>query len=638
MSVSEILAKVANRTWGCWGRWTRLRLLAAIAFGLLAFPAVALAGPRDDVRNAYATAKEQFSNLDLDPALAGLDGAVARAEGAGLANDPTLGPVHVLRGGIIFSNTGNRAQTLAAFKQAIACDWNSALPIELRSPDLQKILDEARRATPRPSNEAFIHTPPPYGRGGDIEFTAQANVTIPDGGQIVLYWRKVGDTGEFVGESMTTFGNFGTYTLPVAKHGDASLQYFLYAFDGSGAQTLANRGDKERPMLLEPSGDAAVVAGGGTGDPTAPDEDGDEPGKPGKPGKPKGKSKLPRVFLAPITFGTGFGIARGTAELSYQQFTPGPGSSTYLVREQACAIERWRAADGGLAQSQAEFGQNLAMISGIAGVIPSGTDAAMLTAGYDPEFCGQRHPVTTGLASAPFHMSPEIGVRVSSRIVVSVFARLQFVVGSRVFGEDPNLDASDSFFNDVRSGNPGGTRRRPAAAFGTGAGKVVPAFSYAIGAKLKYFFGKEDRKLRVYAGVLAGGGAARLRVNMGFSNDRNGNSVPDAIEIAYSGPADPLTGEVDVANCTSVWPYAIGCDPANPADRDLAGQVSSNTRATDTRIDTVKIGAGFVGGLVGVHYQVVRHFALFAELDAMVWFPNTTSALFDITLGPVLTF
>jgi hypothetical protein len=66
--------------------------------------------------------------------------------------------------------------------------------------------------------------------------------------------------------------------------------------------------------------------------------------------------------------------------------------------------------------------------------------------------------------------------------------------------------------------------------------------------------------------------------------------------------------------------------------------VSANTKATDTRIDTVRIGPGFVGGLVGVHYQIVEHFALFAELDVGAWFPNTTSALFDLTLGPSITF
>ncbi len=606
-----------------WGPLLRAAGGLAIALPLWLTSATGHATPRDDVRNAHASAKEQFNNLDLEAALATLDAAVSRAEGAGLGSDPTLAPVHVLRGGIIFSNSGNRAQTLAAFKQAIACDFNSTLAIELRSPDLQKLLEEARRGGARPSNAEFIHTAPPYGRGGDIEFTALANVAIPDGGQIVLYWRKVGDTGEFVGESMTVFGNLGTFTLPAAKHGDASLQYFFYAFDASGSKTLGHLGDKERPGLLEPSGDAAVVAAG-VGDPTSsgtPTE-GDDETKPKKPKKPKGKSKLPRVFIS-FGVGTGAGIARGTAELTYQQFTPGPGSSTYLVREQACAIERWKAADGPLAKDQVSFGANLTEISSIVGALP--TDIATLTAAYDADYCGAKHPVTTGLASAPFHIVPEIGVRVSKNIVLSLFGRLQVVSGSKVFTEDPKKSTNDSFVNDVRSANPSGVQRKP-------------PFSWSIGLKVKYFFGKDERKLRVYAGGFAGFGAARLRVNMGFSNDRNGNSVPDAIEIAYSGPADPVTMQVDVANCTTVWPYTAGCDPTNETDRQLAGSVSANTPATDTRIDTVRLGPGFVGGLLGVHYQIVKNFALFAELDVGAWFPSTTSALFDLTLGPIITF
>jgi hypothetical protein len=603
---------------------------AAVAF---AAPVTAHAGPRDDMRTAHAAAADQFNNLELDAALASLDAAVARAEGAGLGSDPMLAPLHTLRGGIIFSNTGNRAATLAAFKQAIACDWNATLPIELRSPDLQKILEEARRSAARPSNDAFVHQAPGYNRGTDVEFNALANVQLPDGAQIVLYWRKAGDKGEFIGESMSVFGNAGTFVLSASKHGDSPLQYFFYAFDAKGSQTLANRGDKERPMLLEPSGEAPPpgtvggdVVGGG-------DEDGGDEGgepKPKKPKKPGGKSKLPRVFIN-IGLGTGFGIARGTAELTYQQFTPGPGSTSYGTREQACAIERWYSARAPLATNQVTFGAHLNEIAPIPGVLPE--DAAALTAAYDPDYCSARHPVTTGLASAPFHLAPEIGVRVSKRIVLSLFGRLQVVTGSKVFTEDPGKMASDSFNTDVRSPNPAGVQRKP-------------PFSWALGLKFKYFFGKEDKKFRVFAGGFAGFGASRLRVNMGFSNDRNGNSVPDAIEVAYSGPADPVTQMVDIANCTPVWPYAIGCepDPVPPTppddgpDRLLADSVAANTPATDTRIDTVVLGPGFVGGLVGFNYQIVKNFAIFAELGIGGWFPKTTSVLFDLTLGPVITF
>ncbi|MBC8069087.1 MAG: hypothetical protein IAG13_12200 [Deltaproteobacteria bacterium] len=610
--------------------WLRALLRGGAAAALLwtAVPGEAQAAPRDDVRGAYDQAKEQFNNLELDQALATLDAAVARAEGAGIASDPTLGPLHVLRGGIIFSNTGNRAQALAAFKQAVACDYNSTLPIELRSPELQKLLEEARRGTTRPSNDAIVHTAPVYGRGGDVEVAAQANVPLPDGAQLVLYWRKAGDSAEFTGVSMTTFGNFGTATIAAAEHADAGIEYFIYAFDANGSTTLANRGDKEHPLVIQPSGDAAVVAAGGEQGKTGDDGKPEQPKN--KPKKNKGKSKLPRVFIN-LGFGTGAGIARGSAELTYQQFTPGPGSTSYQTREQACALGRWATGRGAL-PDQVGFSQKLNAISGITGVLPA--SVGDLTAAYDQDYCSQHHPVTTGLASAPFHIAPEVGVRVSNRIVLSLFARLQVVTGSRVFTENPTKRADDSFNNEVRSPNPPGFRRRP-------------PFTWAIGLKLKYFFGKDDRKFRVFAGGFAGYGHSRLRVNMGFTNDRNGNSVPDAIDIGYSGPAGP-NGTVDVNDCVVVWPYTSGCVPPPPgepppgdpgvADRKLAQDVATGTSSNDIRIDTVKIGPGFVGGLVGFNYQLVKHFALFAEFDVGVWFPATSSALFDLTVGPVITF
>lgn len=606
-------------------RWSvAVAVAATVALGTASAHA---AGPRDDVRQAFDTAKSQFNDLDLDAALATLDAAVTRAEGAGLANDPSLAPVHALRGGIIFSNTGNRSQTLAAFKQAVAADYNVTLPIELRSPDLQKLLDDARRQGQRPGNEAVIHSPPSFAKGGDVEFVAQANVQLPDNAQMVLYWRPAKSNAEFTGESMALFGNVGTFTLPASRHGDEPIEYFFYAFDANNNQ-LVNRGDKERPLTLSPSGEAVAAGGGGgrtDGGGRGDDDEGeDEPRKPRK--TPSGKSTMPRVFIN-FGIGTGAGIARGTAELTYQQFTPGAGSSTYNAREQACAIERWYAGNGALARDQLNFQQDITDVSAIPGVLPMGATVDTLTAAYDPAYCGRHHPVTTGFASAPLHIAPEIGVRVAKNIVLSLFGRLQVVSGSKVFTEDPGAKANESFLLDVRSGSPAGFRRKP-------------PFSWAIGFKFKYFFLPEERKFRLFAGGFAGYGTARLRVNMGFANDRNGNSVPDAIESPFSGPINPATNKIDVANCVAVWPYNGACQlgAAGETDQNLARQVALNTKATDTRIDTVKIGPGFVGALFGFNYQIVKHFAIYGEIDIGAWFPNTTSALFDLTVGPSLTF
>ncbi len=602
----------------------RLIAVAALAAGL-ASGTVEAAGPRDEVRSAFTSAKNQFNDLDLDAAMATLDGAVARAAGAGLANDPSLAPVHALRGGIIFSNSGNRAQALAAFKQAVQADYNVTLPIELRSPELQKLLEEARRSVQRPGNDPIVHTPPAFANGADLEFVAQANVQLPDNAQMVLYWRAAGSSGEFNGELMDLFGNVGSFNLSAARHANNSIEYFFYAFDANNKQ-LVNRGDKERPLKVSPTGE--TVGGGGGTSPKGPggEEDEKPPGDTGRKKPHTGKTKMPRVFLN-FGVGTGAGIARGSAELTYQQFTPGAGSTTYNAREQACAIERWYAGNGRIAGDQLQFQQNITDVTAIPGVLPLGTTVQSLSAAYDPGYCGQHHPVTTGFASAPLHIAPEVGVRVARNFVIAAYARLQVVSGSKVFTEDPVAKPNESFALDVRSGNPSGFRRKP-------------PFSWGVGVKFKYFFLPEDRKFRLFAGGFAGYGSARLRVNMGFSNDRNGNSVPDAIESPFSGPINPANNKIDVANCVAVWPYNGSCQlgTAGETDQNLARSVALNTKATDTRIDTVKIGPGFVGALFGFHYQIIKHFGLYGEIDIGAWFPSTTSALFDLTIGPSVTF
>ena len=56
----------------------------------------------------------------------------------------------------------------------------------------------------------------------------------------------------------------------------------------------------------------------------------------------------------------------------------------------------------------------------------------------------------------------------------------------------------------------------------------------------------------LFGGMFAGYGTTRLRVNLNFTNDRNGNSVPDDQEIGFD---TNIMGE-----CTPVWPYNNSCD------------------------------------------------------------------------------
>ncbi|MEM6994548.1 MAG: hypothetical protein AAF721_28795 [Myxococcota bacterium] len=591
--------------------------------------AASLDAARDDLLKALATAREQFNALELEAALATLDAAVVRAQGAGLANDPSLAPLLVLRGGIIYSTTGDQARTQQAFAEAVAADYNAVLPIELRSEELQAMLEAARQGGTAPG-VAVVHEPPKLYAGQDVEIKALAGVPLQDGATLTLYYRAIGSDAEYKPVYLTLYGNLGLTTVPAADHADKGLEYFFYIYDAQNGP-LGNYGNQEAPLVLEVSEGAAPAGAGGGGD--GGEDDGGDDGtedKPKKPKKKRGKTTLPRVLIN-LGVGTGFGIARGTAEQTYQQYTPGLQGALYSPREQACAIERWFAAGGELAPDPLTFQQHLQMIEGQPGaqILPgSATDLAM---NYDANYCSARHPVTTGLASAPFHLAPEIGFRLGRAFVLSVFGRLQVVTGSRVFTEDLDKDVAASFNQDIISPAPTGVQQKP-------------PFTFAVGVKGKYFFGRDDAKLRLFAGGFAGYGNTRLRVDMSFSNDRNGNSVPDAQETALHGQAD-ANNDIIPETCVPVWPYNQGCGPSNETmstvgdlDRNLANGVRQGTPSTDARIDTVVVGPGFAGLLFGFHYQIVNHFAIFAELNAGGWFPNTGSVVFDINLGPSITF
>lgn len=584
-------------------------------------------GPRQDLMSALNSAQDQFNNLELEAAQATLDAAIARAQGMGLSGDPALAPLLVLRGGLVYSMTGDTGRTLTAFQEAVGADYNVVLPIELRSEDLQGLLDQARAAI-QPPQDAIVHEPPKLYAGQPVEMDAVSSVALAEGATLTLYYRPKGSEEEFDSVYMTTFGNLGFTTLDAAAHADKGLEYFFYVYDGAN-QTLANRGDRDHPMILELEEGAApagAVAGGEGGEGEEGGEEGGEEEGRRRKRKPPGKSKLPRVWIN-LGVGTGFGIARGTAELTYQQYTPGTIGATYGVREQACAVERWFVAGGDVAPDPQTFAQHVSMIQTQAlDILPAGADE--LTMMYDGAYCAARHPVSTGLAPSLFHVTPEVGVRIGNRFVLSVFTRLQVVTGSKVFTEDPTLDVGISYQNEVKAPNPPGFRQKP-------------PFTYAVGLKGKYFFGKDDRKFRLFGGLFAGYGNARLRVDMGFSNDRNGNSVPDAGETALHGQQDP-NGNIIPETCVAVWPYNEGCaagdDGPGAADRMLATVVRMGTSSTDARIDTVRIGPGFAGLLFGFNYQLHKNFALFAELDIGGWFPDTGSVLFDLNLGPAITF
>lgn len=593
--VSQIAARWFRRT-PSWIFAGGLLVMSALA------PSVAWAGPRDDMKAAYDQALAQANELEYDAALATINNSISAAEAAGAGQDPVLASLYVLRAALTFSLEGGKVakdRINADLQRALTLNYYVVVPVEMRSDDLTKFMDQARKTVGAGPGQPITHTSPKVSCGEPL--LLEALLGVPDGGQAALYWRKAGTTGEFVGAEMPVFSNVAEAVIPAEEHGDGGIEYFIFAFDAS-SNPVANLGTQEEPLMFEQTCEKAA-------DPAGPVEPEVEPDK--KPKRPQGPSSLPRVWIN-LGIGTGFGLATGTAENTYRQFFP-RGTQAYGAAEAGCAIARWVAGNGEVTDlTAAELGSAFQTYGN-----PALVDDMMVA--FDASKCAERHPVSTGMAIAPLHVAPEVSVRLGNRISLGLFSRLQVVTGAKLAREDPTKELGTSFLEDVRSPNPAGV-------------KQTTKFSWTIGAKFKYFLGKEDKKFRPFVGAFVGYGSARLRVDMGFSNDRNGNSVPDALEVG--------SDSVSQDDCFPVWPYNSSCEatPAGDADDLLAASVSQTAANKGNRVDVVRIGSGFIGALVGFNYQIVKHFALFGELQIGAWFPNQTSILFDLTVGPSITF
>lgn len=556
------------------------------------------AGP--SLEAAYREAAAALDEVDLPGALRVLDEALAAA---GDPRDPRRATLLAFKAGVLFASDGDEAATLSVLRDAVAIDPYVDVPIELRTAELQALLEQARAGTsmPPPAVRVTASEPRP---GAPVDITVHLQLSVPPDASVVLYWRPAGgDVYEAL--SLARLGNVADGQLAPERHGDRDIEYFVGVYD-AGHTPLAQTGEAAAPHRLRFPGAAGRK-------PTA------------APREPS-RADLPRWFLH-LGAGFGFGMASGSVERTYRPMTP--GTDAYGPAEQACAIERWAAGGGELSRDRAavhaRFG---ALQQADPTLLPLPVD--VLADAYRPDACAERHTIRGRFAVAPFHLVPEVGVRLGSRVVLSVFSRLQVVTAANVRGApDPAGRHADAFVQEARSAEPRGVTR----------GLVRPAFTFAVGAKVRAFLPSLHRRVRPFAGGFAGYGFARFRTPLSHSHDRNGNSVPDASETSISGVRSP-DGSIPPETCVPVWPYNQACrtDAAGAFDRSLAAAVRDQTSASERRVDTVRLGPGFIGALVGVHIDLARHLALWAELDVGVWFPHNTSVLFDLSVGPVVTF
>ncbi|MCA9693335.1 MAG: hypothetical protein KC636_27315 [Myxococcales bacterium] len=574
------------------------RLALGLALTLSLGSGVARADGRDDLKAAYDKAKGQFNNFELEEAQKTLETAIKAAKDEN-AKDPNLAPLMVLRAGVIWNNTQEEGPTVDAFKEAVTIDYNVKIPVEIRSDELQGMLDKAREGLSAP-DEAILYEPPTPTCGEDITFSLLANGLV-EGGTVALYWRTAGSEGDPNSVEVDMFGNAGAATIPADEHGDKDIEYFFYLFDGS-QKDIGHKGTQDKPIKLELG--------------CVKDEPKPEPKV--EPKKVEAKWKLPRFWIN-LGVGTGFGLAHGEAEQSYQQFDP----SSYGLREVACALARWKA-------GPSDPSPDLADVVGYYSSDPAVQQAVV--AAYDQDTCAAHHAVTAGFALAPLHIKPEFGVRVHPKIVLSVFGRLQLVTATSVYRDDPTKTLDASYSEDVRCGADTMTVPGQPPNVNCEGVKKSPGFTAAAGVKVRYFFRNDEKRFRPFIGGFLGGGFARLRVPMGFANDRNGNSIPDDKEQGAAVNAA-------TASCVPIWPYNGGtCDINAPSFDDNVATAIATKADSSQRVDSVRLGPLMVGATGGFNFMIHKNFSLYGELDVGVWFWDAASLLFDVTVGPAITF
>ena len=605
---------------------------------MIGFSTEATALPRNDMRSAYGRALAAFNDLEIEAALDTVSGAIAEAESSGAGDDPVLASLFLLRAGLRYSLEGadGRAAVLEDLTRAVTLNYYVVVPLEFRSEELSAFLTEARRMSGRKAPSRIEHKLPEVTCEQDIQF--EALLGVPDGGTAVLYWKRA-SADSFQEVEMEVFSNVAETTVSAPEHGDFDVEYAIYSFDANG-QAAYNKGTADQPIVLRLGCKEEEPA-------VAPTEEIDE-------APPMEVIPLPKVWIN-LGLGTGFGLAKGRAEKTYYQYFPNSPGSQYTPESYACALARWAAGgiDDPLPDPIEFYGADAAnpnsasLVGKFGPTVPQ--QAAQVAGAYDPTKCGTHHPVTTGLAGSPFFIQPEVQVKVMDRLTVSLYGRLQVVSGSKVIRDDPNKDlGSPDFCGDtgIESTGANGTSwcddiytADPQSKY-----RDRPPFTWAVGSKIRYYFLKDTSKIRLFAGGFGGFGQSRLRVDMGFANDTNGNSIPDNREDTNGYFA---LNPSDASTCFPIFPYRDACanlaevggNPDTPVEsRTIASQFANSSASAATRYDTVAIGQGFLGGMFGFNYQIMKNFAVFGEIQVGGWFPKNSSFLVDLNVGPAITF
>lgn len=318
-----------------------LVVVALAVLVLLGFASerTAHADAKKDVQQKLKEAMENFDLLEYEEAKKLLGQALSIAKKGRLDKDPIAAQIHVRLGIVQLAGLQDADAAKASFAAAVAIDPKVQIDAAYKTPDMQKLLEEARGATGAGSAAApaggdcdvagiqhtIVDTAP---AGAALTIEAEVGEDVQPSKVSVLY-RAPGAT-DFAEVKMTKAGGC-TYSgaIPASAFSGDVVHYYVAAYNKAG-KAVATKGSAGSPNLIEVSGRAAVTGDGA--DDELPDhlrgKGGGAAG--GDGGTVEGGvmvgTKTPTVFVA-VVAGSGGGYVTGKTEQENSEvkccFAPG---------------------------------------------------------------------------------------------------------------------------------------------------------------------------------------------------------------------------------------------------------------------------------------------------------------------------
>ncbi len=292
---------------------------------------LAFADAKGDINAKSKEAMENYDLMEYDAAKKLLNQALAIAKKAKLEKDAITARIYLSLGIAEFA-AGNADAAKVAFASAVAIDAKVQLDAAYKSPDLTKLLDEAKKEAGGGA-KVVEKTEPDLPAEPEIDCTVVKGLqhTIIDTApaaapvkmeallgadvtpvRVSIMYRAAGAV-DFTEVKMTKDGCKYTGSIPAAAMKGELVHYYVAAFD-SNNKPLAAKGSSGSPNILELSAAVAVkpgpgdtedpIKGGGTGG-------GSEGGSIG--GGVVAGGKAPKVMIT-LAGGTGFGYVTGATE------------------------------------------------------------------------------------------------------------------------------------------------------------------------------------------------------------------------------------------------------------------------------------------------------------------------------------